>query len=258
MKPAILVTYGLMCLSILSHADELDPNATVSYFKQQIHAKTTNSEAPHAPFPRVDSDLADFDKTVAKMQDEFAQIPSDPHDKDWVKQKLQRMFDVDQFWRKADIPFQHKYSKDETEYGRKQFVSRFQAIDAANTNDLKELLKIYGWFKISEFGKSSDQNAWLLVQHADQDVAFQKEVLQKLEALHPEAETSPKNYAYLFDRVASNEKRPQRYGTQGRCVGPGKWEPHTIENPDRVEELRKAVGLDPLEAYKKRFIDTCH
>lgn len=258
MKLSILVAYGLICLSILSHADELNPNAAVSYFKQQIHAKTANSEARDALFSRVDSDVADFDKTVAMMQAEFAQIPSDPHDKDWVKQKLQHMFDVDQFWRNADIPFQHKYSKDETEYGRKQFVPRFKAIDAANTSDLKELLKIYGWFKISEFGKSSDQNAWLLVQHADEDVAFQKEVLQKLEALYPEAETSPRNYAYLFDRVASHEKRSQRYGTQGRCVGPGKWEPHTIENPDRVEERRKAVGLAPLDDYKNGFIDICH
>lgn len=132
-----------------------------------------------------------------------------------------------------------------------------------NTTDLKELLKIYDWFKITEFGKKTDIQAWLIVQHADQDHEFQENILKILEQLYPVYETSPSNYAYLHDRVASSfndpsEMKPQRYGTQGHCAGPGQWEPWPLENQDKVDELRKSVGLGTMEEYKKMFKDICH
>lgn len=218
------------------------------------------SEEPEtASFPRVDADIAAYDKTTADMRAKFALIPADPKDKEWVKKKIKHMCDIDQFMRyKIDLPFKHKYSKEEEQHFWKQFVPRFEALDSSNTHDVKELLKRYGWFKISEFGEESDQNAWLLVQHADLDVAFQKEVLKKLEMLYPQGETRAGNYAFLFDRVAVNEKRPQRYGTQGRCVDPGKWEPLPLEDPERVAELRKSMGMDSLEETKKRNSALCH
>lgn len=217
------------------------------------------SQASRESFPRVDSDLAAYDRAIAKMQSAFAKIPADPKDKEWVKRKLAHMCEIDQFMRnQIALPFERKYSEDEAEYFEEQFGPRFQATDKGNTRGLKKIFKLYGWFKISEFGSEGDQNAWLLVQHADDDVDFQKSVLKILEALHSIGETSPSNYAYLFDRVATNEGRPQRYGTQGQCVGPGKWEPNPMEDQGRVDELRKSVGLEPLEEYKKRFTDICH
>jgi len=77
-------------------------------------------------------------------------------------------------------------------------------IDTVNTNDLADLLKIYGWIRISDFGTAADQNAWLLVQHADHDPVFQKEILGRLGKLYKSGETSPQNYAYLVDRVAAS------------------------------------------------------
>jgi len=49
--------------------------------------------------------------------------------------------------------------------------------------------------------------AWLLVQHMDNDVQFQKWFLQHLS-------TRTKNYRYLSDRIATNSGLPQKYGTQ--------------------------------------------
>ena len=69
-----------------------------------------------------------------------------------------------------------------------------------------------------------------------------------LEGLHPQGETSPGNFAYLFDRVALSEGRPQRYGTQGECVA-GEWTTKPIERPEEVDRLRAGVGLPPLEVY---------
>ncbi len=102
-----------------------------------------------------------------------------------------------------------------------------------------------------------------MVQHADKDIEFQKSVLKILENLFPLGETNPGNYAYLYDRVATVPLDPskrilQRYGTQGQCVGPGKWEPFPIEEPNKVDERRRAVGLITMEEYKKMFEEICH
>lgn len=144
------------------------------------------------------------------------------------------------------------------------------AIDQENTAALKEIVRRYVWPTISVFGRGADRDAWLLAQHADHDRAFQKQVLAILESLTATGETAASNYAYLHDRVAVAEAeivvdggrvtpardaawpRRQRYGTQGACVGT-RWEPYPLEDPARVDELRKSVGLGPIEEYRRVF-----
>lgn len=207
-------------------------------------------------FQRVDADLAVFEEALARLRADFELVPANPKDKEWVKLKLRYMVDVDQYLRKESrLLVTGKYTEAETQYFWERLGPQIYAVNNSHKRDLKELLGLYGWFKISEFGPDADLYAWLLVQHADDDIAFQKEVLGKLEALYPQGEADPSNYAYLFDRVAGNENRPQRYGTQWQRVGPGKWEPDTLEDPARVDEWRASAGLEPLEEYKKRFAD---
>lgn len=128
-------------------------------------------------------------------------------------------------------------------------------VDEANTQWLKAQLDRSGWFTISKYGEAADSAAWLLVQHADRDPVFQNDVLRLLASLVGRKETNPTNYAYLYDRVAVNTKRPQRYGTQGRCTESGIWQPQPIEDPGRLDEHRAAVGLGPQAEYSARF--TC-
>ena len=213
---------------------------------------------------RVDADLKEYDSHVAGMNTEFNKIPSDPSDKSWVKKKLQHMFDVDQYMRNYwSTPFNHQYSETEKKSFQKEFESRASSLDASNTDELKKVLKVYRWITISAFGKEADRQAWLLVQHADQDIAFQRQVLVILEELYPKGETNPSNYAYLFDRVASSphdvsQRKPQRYGTQGECMGPGQWGPFTSEDPGHLDERRKGVGLETESDYIQRFKTICH
>ena len=56
--------------------------------------------------------------------------------------------------------------------------------------------------------------------------------------------------------MAGKDGWPQRYGTQGRCTD-GEWGPDELEDPDRVDEWRADVGLDPLAEYKARFEGVC-
>lgn len=208
--------------------------------------------------------LLDYDKELQKQREQFAKIAEDLANKNWVVQKLQHMRDTDQMMRKLTSKMHDAgFSTEEKTYFSDALLNRFRLMDWENTEELKKLIKLFGWFRISEFGEQADRNAWLIVQHADHDPNFQKEILKTLESLYPQKETRPDHYAYLWDRVAasfyfSDQRKLQRFGTQGYCKGPGVWEPIPIENNGAdVDTRRRELGLEPLADYIKRFIDIC-
>lgn len=207
--------------------------------------------------------LKNYDQEVARRVSEFEKAPVIPKDKAWVRLKMAHMFDIDQFMRNLFTKASEQgFAGREKEFFQKAYSRRFYIVDWQNTRDLKQLLKIHGWFKISKWGEQLDKQAWLLVQYADNEPEFQKEVLQTLSALYKIKETDPSNYAYLYDRVASSfsdpgKRKPQRYGTQGSCIGPGKWEPLPIEDLGSVDKRRAEVGLPPMQEYIDIFKDLC-
>ncbi len=218
-----------------------------------------------ADLARVARDLKTYDERVAALNATFDLRAADPKDKSWIKAKLTHMVKVDQYTREyADTPRLRGYDQDETADFSKRFIGeRWSAVDDGNTTELRKLLKLHRWFTISKFGKAADNDAWLLVQHADKDPAFQESVLRVLDGLWKKGETDPGHYAYLFDRVAASYQEPSkrrllRYGTQGACVGPGKWEPLPMEDPAHVDERRASVGLGPEADYIKSFVNLCH
>jgi hypothetical protein len=219
--------------------------------------------ASAANYPRVDAAIAEFDLHVAGMRAAFAQIPGTAADKSWAKAKLQHMVDVDQYARNAATSAGAAgLPPAETAELATRLTLRLEEVDARNIRELKPLLARYGWFTIRDFDANADRNAWLLVQHADSDPELQRRVLKLLEPLTKTGDTSLKNYAYLFDRVAVSLQNPerrelQRYGTQGACSGPGTWEPHPVEEPAKLDERRRAAGLEPLADYQRLFKDLC-
>jgi hypothetical protein len=95
------------------------------------------------------------------------------------------------------------------------------------------------------------------VQHADRAPDFQRQVLDLMGPLVAEGEVSKSNYAYLYDRVAWHEGGPSRYGTQGGCTGPGKWEPFANEDAAGVDARRAEMGIEPLADYVARISVGC-
>ncbi len=66
-----------------------------------------------SPYPRVDKDIATYDKVVAKLKSDFSSQPRDPTNKIWVQEKIDNMMEVDQYMRKFwDTPFINSYSAD--------------------------------------------------------------------------------------------------------------------------------------------------
>jgi len=182
-------------------------------------------------------------------------------------EKLGYMTDIDQslrkFWNSSDA--EAHFGNDEQYQSFKTGISkRVIEIDEFNTAELQKMLKGRGWFRDDLDGRGAANDAWLIAQHADRNPEFQDEALILIEAELDAPGVSKSNYAYLYDRVQmrfgdeeQRGKKLQRYATQGRCTGPGTWEPHPVEDPENIDKVRAEVGLGTLADYKARFENIC-
>lgn len=123
------------------------------------------------------------------------------------------------------------------------------SVDEANTARLKEIVEEKGWPTVSMVGKKAVSAAWTLVQHADNDPAFQEKCLALMREL-PQGEVPLWNIALLEDRARMNTGRPQLYGTQFRMIE-GNFGPYPTEDDEHLNERRAAVGLEPFEEYSR-------
>lgn len=128
------------------------------------------------------------------------------------------------------------------------YLLRETAIDCDNTRWLKTQIEKLRWFDIPTYGAAADEAAWHLIQHADREPQFQRDMLVYLQSL-PKHHTSQQRIAYLWDRVAGKDGRPQRYGTQGACQPDGSWKPHPVEEPGSLDARRVALGMKPIAEH---------
>jgi hypothetical protein len=124
--------------------------------------------------------------------------------------------------------------------------ARVLAIDADNLAKFKNIVARFGFPNLAMVGREGVQHAWLLTQHADSDLAFQKQVLAVLEARR-DGEIRPGDLAMLEDRVRVHEGRPQRYGGN---FDEKTMEPTPIEDPEHVDERRAQAHLMPMADYR--------
>lgn len=118
-------------------------------------------------------------------------------------------------------------------------------LDQANTLRLKEIVSEHGWPTIKLVGKKASFNAWLLAQHADHDLGFQKKALRLMKTAHKADSESVHlpNIAFLTDRVLVAEKKPQVFGTQFYRNRAGKWQPRPIKALKDIEKRRSDYGM---------------
>ena len=184
--------------------------------------------------------------------------PQTEEEKARISQHLATMVEADQAARGAIDPHQQKPERDaawEAEWQR--ILTTLRAVDAENYIDLHTYVQTYGWFPISIWGERTSFDAWLLAQHMDVHPDFQNRILVTMAVLLETDDVSKRNYAYLYDRVARGQDRPQLYGTQGGCTGPGEWTPNPIEDEENIETRRADMGLEPLTEYQAQISRLC-
>lgn len=143
---------------------------------------------------------------------------------------------------------------------QRKLRSHVTLVDRSNTERLKTWIARCGWPSRKQYGDQAAGDAWLLAQHADHDLAFQKRALVLIER---DAEESGKGidqeFALLADRVAVAEKRPQRYGTQLAFGANGcDLDFFPMEDRAQVEARRAQLKLPSLEAYKRLVLEMQH
>lgn len=129
--------------------------------------------------------------------------------------------------------------------------------DQRRTQRLVEIVDEYGWPGLSLVGKDGEDAAWTIAQHSDLDPEIQARFLDELRAAFEQGEASPGNLAYLEDRVAVAQGKPQTYGTQVGCGPDGPAPATPIADEAGVEKRRKEAGLDPLADYLEEMAEIC-
>jgi hypothetical protein len=133
------------------------------------------------------------------------------------------------------------------------YAPRMEEVHGRNAARLRELIGVYGWPAEDVAGKDGSEAAWLVAQQAIGEPEFQRESLRLLRACAAEGRVPVWQAAYLEDRIAMYEGRPQRYGTQWLDdAADGRARPWRLEEPMHVNELRAEVGLEPMRPIPER------
>ncbi|RDV11924.1 hypothetical protein DXT99_23145 [Pontibacter diazotrophicus] len=116
-----------------------------------------------------------------------------------------------------------------------------------NAEILNQIIDKIGYPTVDKGGKEASEAAWLVIQHSIGQPVFMKISLKLLEVAVNENKANPKNLAYLTDRVAGFEGKPQLYGTQFDWDENGKLSPKLFDDLTKVNQRRKSIGLNTLE-----------
>lgn len=121
-------------------------------------------------------------------------------------------------------------------------------VDRMHLPRLKKIIEQFGWPGFELVGEEGAENMWLLVQHCDEDVQFQKECLVLLEAAVARQDASKRHLAYLLDRILVHDGKEQLYGTQV-SIRQGDIIVCPIQEPDDLDRRRQAMGLSSFMEY---------
>lgn len=135
-------------------------------------------------------------------------------------------------------------------------IQRVLAVDTANTTWLKGIVASRGWPGRSAVGTDGANAAFLLVQHADRDTAFQAMVLPLIERAYSSGDAEGQQVALLTDRVAAARREPQVYGSQASITN-GRVVLKPIRDSAAVDARRARMGLQPLAEYV-RMLDSMY
>lgn len=116
-----------------------------------------------------------------------------------------------------------------------------------NAKELNTIIDSIGYPTIDKVGEHASEAAWLIIQHSIGQPGFMKKCAKLLQHVVDENKANPKNLAYLTDRIATYEGKPQRYGTSFDWDENGELSPKPFDNLAKVNQRRKSVGLNTLQ-----------
>lgn len=116
-----------------------------------------------------------------------------------------------------------------------------------NAKILSDIIDKIGYPTREKVGKEANEATWLIIQHSIGQPKLMKNSAELLKIAVREGKEDPKCLAYLTDRIAVFESKPQYYGTQFDWDENGLLSPNHFDDLKKVNERRKSIGLNTLE-----------
>ncbi|MFI9205515.1 DUF6624 domain-containing protein [Streptomyces sp. NPDC053048] len=129
----------------------------------------------------------------------------------------------------------------------------WRRLTARHGDRLGEIMDEYGWPTAAMVGEEAARAAWLIAQHADRQLDVQRRALKLMQQAVSAGTAGPRELAFLRDRTLVNDGRKQIFGTQIAGVKDGAPVPWPCEEPERMDELRAEVGIEPFAEYVAKF-----
>ena len=129
------------------------------------------------------------------------------------------------------------------------YNARMREVHERNAAALERIIDAHGWPGIHLAGRDGADAAFRVAQHAIGLPRFQRRCLKLLQAAVARGDADAQHAAYLDDRIAYNERRPQKYGTQFDWDANGEMSPHPVDDLKAVDRRRQALGLPPLAQH---------
>ena len=127
------------------------------------------------------------------------------------------------------------------------YNKEMEELHISNAHRLNEIIDQYGFPSLEKVGKEASKAAWLVVQHAISLPSFMKKYRDMIMSTQDLGQHSKEQLAYLSDRIAVYEERPQLYGTQFDWDSAGKLSPQVYDDLVEVNKRRKSIGWNSLE-----------
>jgi len=123
---------------------------------------------------------------------------------------------------------------------------RMEEVHRRNAARLREIIAECGWPGQSLVGQQATEAAWMIVQHDIGEPQFLRDMLDIFREEAARGELPAKWAALTEDRIRMYEGRPQLYATNMNWNERGELVIGEVEDPERLNQRRAAVGLPPF------------
>ena len=163
---------------------------------------------------------------------------------------LDTIYQEDQRYRRQIGDIEEKYGRNSDEM--KAHWKLIHTKDSINLIKVCKILDERGWLGPEVIGGQGNSTLFLVIQHSD--LKTQEKYLPMMREAVKNKKASGGSLALLEDRVALGQGKRQIYGSQiGREKESGEYFVLPLEDPEKVDERRKEVGLGPIADYIKHW-----
>lgn len=125
--------------------------------------------------------------------------------------------------------------------------------DSINLLKIERILNEYGWLGADVVGEDGNKTLFLVIQHSDLET--QLRYLPMMREAVKLGNANGKDFALLEDKIAVKQGKRQIYGSQiFKNYDTGESYVYPLIEPEKVNERRAEVGLEPIEDYVKKAI----